>query len=233
MGLIHKTSVLLPSSAAEIYVCPTDIVTNRLNFSFVNLDTVVRAVSIWIVPSGQSVGDAYEVIGMESASAKLIPGGQRSYPLNQVLTAGDKIFWAADAADVVAAHLDISEVDAAGITVDGFTRLYACVNTGYLPNTLTEAYEVPANAQILQMELLVHNKDSAVQAIAARAVPEGEDSGDNQWIIVSNPAHQHLAPGESRVMQLEHFLTGGYTVHWRALNSSVVIGRLSIELIEL
>lgn len=242
MALITAPGVLLQTAATEAYVCPNDTVTNRVNISLINLDTVLRAVSVWIVPAGQAVSDAYEIIGMESSAAKIRPGEKRLYPFNQTLLAGDKVYWSCPAAaDVIVAHIDISEVPSTGIVVDGFTRLYVvnddgagAANTMYLPDTLSLAYTVPSNAQVIQMELVVHNNDAASQqAIAVRAVPSGEDSGDSEWIIVSNSASGHPAPGECRVLQLEHFLTGDYGIYWRALNASKVVGRLSLEIVEL
>jgi hypothetical protein len=241
MGLIHVPGILLPDSAVEAYVVPDDLRTNRVNFSFISLASVPRQVKVWIVPSGGSAGNSNLVIGMESAATKLLSGEPRPYPMSQVLSPGDKIFWEADVADEVVAHLDISEVPAAGVTVDPVTgkplpftivSSHNDSNTGYLPDTLSLAYTVPDSvpaAQVMSMELLVHNLSSDREAFTMSAVPPNETPGDLQWIISSNTQQWHLAPGETRLVQFEHFLTAGYQVHWRSLNTDVIVGRLSVE----
>lgn len=237
MGLITKPGSILTTSPVEAYVCPASTVTNRVNFVFVNLDSAERQVTVWFVPSGQSTGDQYEVIGMRSPATKLKVGEGRSYPMSQALKAGDKIFWQADANSVVVAHLNVSEVPTSGITVDGFTRVYTCNdgtpdNTGFMPNAVTLAYTIPGESpvgQMIQGELLVHNIDTDPQAFAVRAVPQGEDSGDDEWIIGSFTQQWHLQPGETRLLAMEIFLTANYGIYWRALEANVIVARLSLE----
>lgn len=239
MPLRSINGILLPDSAVEAYVCPADTVVNRINALFINKDSVLRRGLLWIVPSGGSVDDANLVIGMESAQAQITPGEDGWFPLNQNLLAGDKIFYAASAADVVVGKLDLNEVPAAGITVDGFTRLYEVndgtpENTGYMPATLEVAYTVPGTAQMLQGEVLLHNKHTASEGFVIKAVPTSQDPGDDEWTVKDGTLERwKLAPGETRAVQLEHFLTGGYTIHWQAANASRIIARLSAELIQL
>lgn len=234
MGLITVPGTVLTDSAAEAYVVPEDLATSRVNLSFINLDTSPRQVEVWFVPSGESVGDAYKVIGMESAATMLRPGEPRPYPFSQTLLAGDKIFMAADVADKVVAHLDVAEAPADGLEIDGFTRAYVCnsANTGFLPDSLSLAYSVPSEnpaAQIVQAELLLHNTDNDPQEFSISAVPPSEGSGDDAWIIYTGSGIWQLAPGEVRVISFEHFLTAGYGVYWSAGTASVIVGRLSVE----
>lgn len=240
MSLIHVPGILLPNSAVEAYVCPADIVTNRVNFSFINNDSVSRQVEVWIVPAGGSMEDAFKIIGSESAKSQLRSGEPRPYPTSQVLTAGDKIFWVADDDEVVTAHLDINEVPAAGITLDGFTRKYqhgadddGDDTSGFLPDALEPVYTVPENGQIIQFEAMLHNIDPTTrQAFAIRAVPSGQDAGENRWLIASGTQKWHVPPGTAVALQFEHFLPGGTEIHWRAAIASKIVGRLGIEAVE-
>lgn len=233
MGLITIAGSYLPSSSVEAYVCPADIVTNRVNVLFMNFDGAIRKGQLWIVPNGASIADEHMVIGMESPNAKLRIGEPRPYPFNQVLSAGDKIFWAADAVDVVVGKLDISEAPAAGVDFDGFVRTYShnTANTGYMPDALTLAYTVPSDPakQIIQGELLVHNKSGVRQAFTVRAVPPGQSEEDINYTISSNTLQFEVKSGECRAYPMEFFLTAGYRIYWRAVNASVLVARMSFE----
>jgi hypothetical protein len=231
MPLRNVTGALLPDSSAEAYVCPVDFVTNRVNLALTNTHTAAVSVRIWIVPASESVGDAYKVIGMESGAAQLQPGETRFYPMNQTLVVGDKIFWEASVDAVVAAKLDLNEVADAGITVDGFTRKYLVNddNTGFVPDALDAAFTIPATAQLLQAEAVLHSIDTAVAiSYELRAVPNGETASADQWII----ARGVMYPGEIKILQIEHFLDGQTVIHWEAGTASKIVGRLSFETVE-
>lgn len=235
MPLRSINGTLLTDSATEAYVCPADTVVNRVNALFINRHTALRRGLLWIVPSGGSVDDSNLVIGMESGQSQLTPGEDGFFPMNQVLVAGDKIFYAADVAAEIVAKLDLNEVPAVGISVDGFTRTHEVNddNSGYMPATLGLAYTVPSAAQVLQAELLLHNKHTAPEGFLIKAVPSGEDPGDEEWIIKDATATRwKLQPGETRLVHFEQFWTGDYEIHWQADNASRIITRMSFELIQ-
>lgn len=237
MGLITVAGAIIPTTAAEAYVVPVGLRTNRINLKFISLDSVFQSVRVWMVPDGAARGDEHLVIGMESAANMLASGEARTYPMNQVLSEGDKIYWEADDDTTdhqIVGKLDVSEVQVAGHTIDGFTRTngHNTANTDYMPDTLTLAYTVPSGppaAQLLFAELLVHNDSASDQAFTVSAVPLGGSSGDLENIISSNTQQWHLRPGETRTEPLEHFLTAGYGIYWRSLNTDVIIARLSVE----
>lgn len=240
MGLQCVEAILVPETATAVYTCPASTVTTRLHLTFISADTVNNAVRVWIVPSGGSVGDDNRVVSMTGPAA-MIPGETRHYHWNQVLEAGDAVYVAADDLDEpdhqVVCKVDVNELPAAGFEFDGQTYRYFVgdSNTDYLPNSLTEEWEVPTDpsVQVVQAELLVHNAGSSNQAFTLSLVPSGETPGDLDWLAISGTLQWSLKPGESRTVPLDHFSTPGYEYHWRALNATEVVGRLSLECIEL
>ena len=85
----------LTGSAAQLYLSPTSTFTQVVKLSCSNSDTVSRAVTLYIVPSGGTVGSA----NVTTSARALLPGETFNSPNEyaHVLNPGDTIWGFADA----------------------------------------------------------------------------------------------------------------------------------------
>mgnify|MGYP001277176779 CR=1 FL=1 len=96
---------LLTASEVTLYTA-TGVTAAIHSITYTNTDTVDRAVTIWIIPSGQTSGARYRI-----ATAMVIPAGRTVIDDTlRNLESGDFIAGLADSTNLVAIRVDGAEI---------------------------------------------------------------------------------------------------------------------------
>ena len=162
-----------------------------ISMEFLNTSSADATPTVYLVPSGQSAGDLYEIVGRGDSVLK--PGQRRIYTIRQFLETGDSIQWKADIANVITAWFGAVEQD------EDLAK-YRNVDAQFLGTSLATLLTVGANRQATMIEVILHNIDTANLLATVHIVPNG-GSASNANMIIGGAAtgESVIRPGETQI----------------------------------
>lgn len=102
---------VLTSAAAEYYTVPANKKTRITEMSFTNNHTAAVAIDVWLVPNGDSMGNAnHFYIGASPNGLVLDANDSNQKGLNTVLEGGTKIYMKASVTGVIGVRISGYEI---------------------------------------------------------------------------------------------------------------------------
>ena len=189
-----------------------------MELEFFNNSAADATPTVYLVPSGQSAGDLYEIIGR--ANSVLKEGERQIYRIRQFLETGDSIQWKADIANVITAWFGAVEQD------EDLAK-YRNVDAQFLGTSLATLLTVGANRQATMIEVILHNIDTANRFATVHIIPNGGSASDANMIIGGTGGESLLRPGETHIHLLNLMRGASVFIQAKADAASMVTAKIS------
>ena len=189
-----------------------------MELEFFNNSAADATPTVCLVPSGQSAGDLYEIIGR--ANSVLKEGERQIYRIRQFLETGDSIQWKADIANVITAWFGAVEQD------EDLAK-YRNVDAQFLGTSLATLLTVGANRQATMIEVILHNIDTANRFATVHIIPNGGSASDANMIIGGTGGESLLRPGETHIHLLNLMRGASVFIQAKADAASMVTAKIS------
>lgn len=164
-------------------------VAETVELEFLNTDTVNRELTVWFVPSGETLGDEHKVFALSGTSV-LQPGKLMVVLIQAHLQPGDVIRWAADSANKVRAGGSVKEV-----TDNGHKNIPA----QFLGTSLADLHTITASFASTIISILLCNQSATATGAEIQIVPSGDSAAAKHRLTSEADLIQ---PGETRIIRL-------------------------------